>query len=495
MNLMRSHPLNILEKTSKFLILLLLPLMRALWSAFWDANLNAWLRGAWFDIVVLAVILGLGIYSWYSYVFAFTADGIFIRKGIFFRQQRFLAFKSITAVSISYPWYYSPLHVVRLNADTDGGSTRSSDFFITIKKDAAEALYNASKIPFSNTNSLKRFYIPSNTSIAIFSFLTSNSIAGVIYFAASVSQLGNFFGQDIEDKLFDSFAKIMHKVAFGLPPMAAAVGYAILGFWAISFIMNLVKHLRFSVARRAKILDVRAGIFTRRRFSITIDRINVLTIRQSLMTKFFGLFSVFIYCTGYGKTGDEQSVLMPSGLAKDINANLEMLLPEIKQAPRQIHPRLANLSRFLFPPVMLILGIIAAVLVGCYFIRSFTSTIIAFGVICGIPSIWWLIVKFYSFLTTGIGVNNDVITLYYTFGFKILTSTIPRNKLSKIEFYQSLFQITTKCCDLTFCTYGEGRRRQRVVNMHIPQAEELLGITFDKRKWLPNFLKKMKKHR
>lgn len=474
MKRMRAHPINILENTSRYLILLLLPLLRALLRS--GDGFYVWLRGAWFDLCIVGLILALGIYRWYVYQFSFDREGIYIYKGVFFRQNRYLAFQDLTALSVQEPWYYLPIKAVRLNADTDGGSTRSADFTITLRKSIADRIFLTAKRPFTKSDDLKRYYIPGNLYIALFSLLTSNSITGAIYVSTSVSQIGDIFGQDIEDLIVTSFTRLVNLLAFGLPPAAAIVGYVIFGCWFFSFVMNLVKHLRFEAARRGKTLEVSAGLFTRRRITIAVQRINYLLIRQSLLSKLFGFFSVFIQCTGYGKLKNEMSVLMPSGEFGELGANLTMLLPEIPLTKRQIKPKLINLSRFLIPPLAAIGCLLGAGLLALHLFPSFHSTLIFLLVIAEIPAVWWLLVKIFSFFFTGIGTNDDVITIYYTFGYQVLTSSIPRDKISKIEISQTLFQISTHCCDVTFCTYAEGQKRQKVLNMNLPEVQELLNL-------------------
>ncbi len=479
---LHAHPINILENTSKYLILLLLPLLRALATSIfvWSQDerwFYTWIAGAWFDLMILGIMLGLGIYQWFRYTFSFNDNGIYIQKGIFFLKKRYLAFAKLTAVSFELPWYYRPIKVVHLTADTDGGSSVHPDFSITIHQSIAERILSYSKEPFVQVNQIKRGYIPSNFYVAIFSLLTSNSITGVLYISTAISQVGNIFGQDIGERIVNNFTRIANILAFGLPPAAAILGYTILGCWLISFSINLVKHLRFSVSREGKVVEINAGIFSKRRFSIATERINSLTIRQSLMSKLFGFFSVFIHCTGYGKAKNELSVLMPSGEETELKTNLLMLIPEIPITSRQIKPKLVNLSRFLIPPFTGILCVIGGGLLGIHFLPIFSTTIICFMLIIGIPFVWWFIVKFYSFFFTGIGVSQDVITIFYTSGFRIMTSSLPKNKITKIETSQTLFQITTKCCDVTFYSYAEGQKKQKVVNMNLPEVKKLLNLT------------------
>ncbi len=475
MKKMRSHPLNILENTSHFLILLLLPLLRALLTS--HNGFYAWISGAWFDLLVLAFILALGIYSWFVFVFSFDEEGIYLRKGIFFKKYRYLAYHDLTSISVEAPWYYVPFRAVHLRADTDGGSTQLSDFSITIHRDLAKHLLIVAKCPYLKSSDLKRFYIPSNFYIAVFSLITSNSLTGVLYAATSISKAGDIFGKEFRDRIVNEFTRITEILAFGLPPAAAALGYAILFCWLISFLLNLSQHLKFESARRGGILEVSAGLFTKRHYAITVERINFLIIRQSMFSKIFGFFSVFIHCTGYGKKKNEMSVLMPSGEAQELTSNLTMLIPEIPLAKKQIKPKLLNLSRFLIPPLTLILCVLGAGLLGIYFLPKLYNILLFLLIIIEIPSVWWLVIKTYAFFYTGIGTREETVTLYYTFGYQIIACAIPKEKITKVEISQTLFQISTKCCDVTFFTYGEGKRRQKVLNLYLPEVLKLLNLS------------------
>ena len=59
-----------MESTSRFYILLLLPILRGL--LFSGGNLYIWLKGAWFDILIIAAIILLGYIRWYFYTVSYT---------------------------------------------------------------------------------------------------------------------------------------------------------------------------------------------------------------------------------------------------------------------------------------------------------------------------------------------------------------------------------------------------------------------------------------
>lgn len=478
MKKMRSHPINILENTSRYLILLVFPLIRALLAS--KDGFYTWLSGAWFDLLIICAILVFGIYSWYVYTFSFNDDGITIVKGVFLKQERFLPFRNMTAISVEAPWFFRPIRAVRLRADTDAGSSRKADFVITIRTDFSEEILDRSKQPFTREQSLSKIYIPRNLYIAILSFLTSNSLSGVIYLYTAFTQAGDILGKEFSNHLMNRFTEAAKLVSFGLPPMFAVIGYIILICWGIAFLLNMARHLRFSVLRRDGIIDIKSGLFTVRRYSITVKRINYITLRQSLFSKLFGFMSVFIHCTGYGKEKSELSVLLPAGLRHEINSNLKILLPGLPFAKRQIKPKLVNISRFLIPPVTLILAVLGAGLLALHFFYTLYNAILFLLIVIEIPCVWWLVLKTYAYFFTGIGMSEEAITLYYTRGFRIITSSIPLHKISKIETMQTLFQLTTKCCNVNFYTYAESIKKQEVINLYLPEVMDLLDLYREK---------------
>ncbi|WP_158662518.1 PH domain-containing protein [Massiliimalia timonensis] len=469
----RSHLINILENTSRFLILLLLPLIRALFAT--QVGFYEWLSGAWFDLLVLGVIIALGVYGWYSYTYFISKAGIHIQKGIFFRREWFLPFRNISVISVHAPWYYRPIKAVRVHADTDGGNPRESDFSITVNRELAAQLLEAAQRPLISQKSFRRTYIPRNLYITIFAVLTSNSLTGVLYLWATLSQAETVFGKSFRAELLDTFAELAEWQSFGLPPVFVILAYVVLGCWLVSFLKNMEAHLRFQTSRYGQTLDIRSGLFSIRHYAVTVRRINFLTLRQSLFTKLFGLTSVFIHCTGYGKKQEELSVLFPSGLNREIQTNLKLLLPEIPFAKRQIKPKLCNLSRFLIPPLSLCLVVLAVGLLALYFISGFDRPIIFLLIIAEIPCLWWLAVKLFAFFHTGIGVSDEVVTIYYTFLYQVITCSIPKHKITKIETQQTLFQLPTKCCDVWIHTWAEGTKRQKVLNLYLPEVLELLS--------------------
>ena len=133
---MRSNPINILERTSKYLILLLLPLVRTVWELFVSFQFDlvySWLSSVRWTLIVVWIILALGWYEWYRFRFSFEPYGLLVLRGIFLQKELKLRYAAVTSVSLVAPWYYRPFGIVRLAFDTDAGNSARTDFSITIR--------------------------------------------------------------------------------------------------------------------------------------------------------------------------------------------------------------------------------------------------------------------------------------------------------------------------------------------------------------------------
>ena len=73
----REHPLKIIAYASKSIWLLIFPLLRGLKTAHIDPDFfYNWIKGAWFDIMVLLIILSYGYLRWFTTWIRFSETDI-----------------------------------------------------------------------------------------------------------------------------------------------------------------------------------------------------------------------------------------------------------------------------------------------------------------------------------------------------------------------------------------------------------------------------------
>lgn len=474
MRFKHSHPINILEYTTKYLALLLLPLFRALFYSGWD--LKTWLDGAWFDILIVCSILLLGILAWSKYVYYLADNGIYIKKGIIIIKKRYIPYNKLSMVSLVEPYYLMPFRAVRVRADTDGGTPHSPDFQITIRKSAITDLKAKISAPFTKGTEIKRVYKPKNFYIAVLSFIVSSSLGGVLLISTFISGTGKVLGKEVENIFVGKITEISNKLAFGIPPLAAYIAIVIIGGWAVSFIINLVKHLRFNVTRQGGSLRIKGGLVSRREYLVTVKRINLVEFRQGLLTKIVRLYTALIHCNGYGKGKNELAVLMPAGSRRDVLQNIKLLLPEIPICIPTVRPKIRFLSRFMIPPltycgITLLLGIVST-----FIFPNLEDVLLFLMIMVLIPCLWYLGVKIISYKHTGVGLSDEVYTFCYTYGYRIKTVAVPARRIIKLTIKRSIFQVMSGCCDLVILTYSEGKKRHVVPNLPFGEAQRIMGL-------------------
>lgn len=482
----RSHPINILEKTSRFLILLTLPLLRAIISgviAIVQGDISImqwfydWARGSWFDILTLFTILFLGFFSWFRYVYNLSDDGILIRQGMFCVRYRFISFNKISVITIENTYYLRPFKAAKLSADTDGGGIKQSDFEITMRRKQVEELISLTKNATIHKNALKKTYLPQNFHIAILSFLSSNSLTGVLFVYALVTGASKIFGQEVEELFME---QITHYASFlasdKMPIMTATLTFMMIVGWFISFSKNLVRHLKFSAIRHGGLINIESGVFTKHQYYIATKRINLVELRQNIPTKAFGLYTTLIHSNGYGKKKDELSVLMPAGSNRDITENLQILVPEIPFTKREIKPKVKYLTRILMPTTVCMLATMYITNKVVDIFPEFSQFISYLGFMGEVGFALYFTVKVISYFHTGIGVNNKAFTLYYTKGLQIKTVAVPKKRIVKTKIKRSFFQVIAGSCDIIFYTASEGTVRHKVPNINYNEAKYITNL-------------------
>lgn len=482
----RSHPINIIEKTSKFLILLVLPILRAIISSVkaiieGDISIAQWFydwgSGSWFDILTICTILTLGFTSWFRYVYNLDDDGILIRQGLIFPRYRFISYQKISVITIERTYYLRPFKAVKLSADTDGGGVRHSDFEITMHRKQVEELIKLTKNAIIRKNSLKKVYLPKNFHIAVLSFLSSNSLSGVLFVYAFVTGASKILGQEIEDMFVEQITMYASFFASGrMSIMTALLTFVIIFGWLISFSKNLIRHLKFSAIRQGGLITIESGVGTKYKYYIATKRINLVELRQNVVTKIFGLYTTLIHSNGYGKKKDELSVIMPAGSNRDITENLELLVPEIPFSPRDIKPKAKYIKRILLTPIFLIFATIFLTNELVKYYVNFSNFVMYIGAMITIGFVSFFIVRVISFFHSGIGVNNKSYTLYYTKGVQILTVAVPKNRIVKTTIKRTFFQLMAGSCDVVFYTSSEGTVRHKVANMNYNEAKHITKL-------------------
>lgn len=447
----RQHPVAIVDGFKQYIVLLLLPLLRSL-TLFFD-DFYTWLSGVWMDALTLAAIIFFGYLQWYFVRILPDERRLEHRSGLLVRRCQFIPFSNISSLTVEHTWYLKPFRAVRMRVETDAGYNTASDLKVILWKKDAEMLEQKLSAVIRPSGKgveepIVRRYEPRGWYIAILSFITSDSLTGAIFAATFISQSGKILGEEAEDRLITSLTHIMRLAASWLPPVAAVIAGIFLGGWLIDFIVTLIRHLGFQAIRRGGELDIHCGIVTRREYTLSIDKVNFLRLRQSLLTKLFGYYAGMVGCTGYGKEKNEQSVLLPAVGREDLRRSLSLILPELRPAENRWKPPLRTLWRIVWPPLLACAAVLFIWRTAYRWLPSLRELVIFLGIMLLIPSVWWLLVRVLSFFHTGIGLRENIFTFRAVSGYRVLTVVCRADKIDKLTVTQNIFQKRNHCADL-----------------------------------------------
>ena len=465
------HPLAVVDAFSRYILLLLLPLLRS-FMLFWS-DFSTWISGVWLDVLVLLVILGFGVARWWS-VRVRLGEGLIVRSGLLIVRRRVIPLRKLSSIAVERVWYLRPFKAVRFRAETDAGLEGAPELRLLLRDRDAEAVEKAFSDLLTGEKGMVRRYEPRGRYVGILSFLTSDSLTGVLFAAAVISQSGKILGEEAEDRLLNSLTRLMQMVAFWLPPAAALIAGVILGGWLIDFTLNLIRHLRFQAVRQGDEIFVRCGAVTVRRYTLSARHINYLYLRQSLFTAVFGFYSGSAGVTGYGKNKGEQAVILPAVGREDLRRSLSLILPELRPCGKKMRPPLRTLWRMVWPP--LLTAAVAGILWRAAYRRlpAVEELTMFLGAMVMLPAVWWLLIRFYGFFHTGVGWQGDAFTFRATRGYRIFTVVVPADKIVRVQVVRNIFQRQSRCADLKVFVRAEGRRCFLIRNLDMDDVQRFL---------------------
>jgi uncharacterized membrane protein YdbT with pleckstrin-like domain len=469
----RTHPFMIVSNLRRFLFLIIIPVLRGLFSAL-QLDLLAWLRGAWIDVLIFLVMLTAAVLRWSVTAYTYDENALRVRSGLFLRRETVIFWDRVTAMSLIKSFYLRPFRAAYLRADTMGGSFKSADLALYLHRDKARELMDFRGWG-EDPAAVKRQYVPGARSILSMSVLTSNSFAGIVFIATFFSQSGKLLGNEFADMLLSTFEDIARTLAFGIPPAAAAIAYVLLGGWLIGFLLTFIRYHDFVIVRSNSTLRIHSGAATQRQYTIRQDRVNFIDIRQNVAAKLLKVTSLYISAVGYGKVKDDISCIIPNETAANFERNRQMLFPDFCPATPTIRSPRRGIFRFIGQPLIPCLTIPLAMILLSRFFPSWVSFIVFVGSMSLIPPILFLIVRMLAFRIGGAARNGSYYTICYSSGFNIHTVVIPQSKIVSVRIRQSLFQARGKSrtCDVTIHTVAEGRKRHVIRNLPRTDAEKL----------------------
>lgn len=489
----RQHPASLISYTSKNFWLLLIPLIRGL--AYLKFDLAHWAEGAEWDILIVAVMIASAVLRWYFTEYEITDEGIMFRHGVFVHRESFVKYENVCAVTTEENPYYRTLGMVRAYIDTDAasGGRKSADISILISRSERARLFNIMSEKLSDGKKGVNFvYKTSAFALVMFSLLFSSAVSGTVLLITLLSGGAKIIGEKLEsdftnavNTLSESVATLAGRLIRGISPAGIAISIVIgIGF-LLSFLLNIFRHINFTAKRKGKCIVISAGFVTKRSCCINSSKINIADMRQNLLMKLFGITSVHVNCTGYGKRKNEIPVFVPISskrslfggrISDESSGAIDMLLPGFPRCKDYISPSLWYAWRFLWPPALLIFAVLLAGFLGIVYFPHWHSLTAFLTVMAEIPAVWLLFVKACAYYTNGLNICGGSICAKYDKGYEFHSVTVPLERVAEIRICQSVFQRMNGSCDVVIYTASEYIGSHRVRSLPLNEVRELIKL-------------------
>lgn len=466
------HPITIFYNLGRVLYLTIIPVLRGFFVAI-QGDLANWVQGAWIDILVFLLMIILAVWRWWVVVYSYNNHSLTLKTGWIVRSEISIPWVNITTVSVIESFYLRPFRAAKLRADTIGGSEGKADFTLLVSGKEATEMLDRLRSADERITGKPRQYEPKTSSILSLALLTSNSLAGILFISAFVSQSGKLLGREFSDMIIGTFEEVARVLAFGVPPAAAAIAYILLAGWLIGFLLTFCRYKNFSIQRGKYALNIGGGVFTNRQYCISVSDITFLDIRQSVITKAIRLYSLYISAVGYGKQKDDISCIIPTEDHETFTQVREYLFGAFSPEKRQIAPAKRGFMRFIGIPLALCAALPLAMFILIFIHPSWRGFILFTGCMSTVPAVFFLVVRIIDFSTSGIAKVDGYLTLRYSKGFTLHTVIVPIDKVVCTEFRQSILQKPRNNCDLIISTRAETKSVHRCRNLN---RDELIKI-------------------
>ncbi len=478
----REHPINILRYAAKNIWLMIFPILRG-WRSI---RLNPvafyhWLQGAWFDLLTLLVIAGIGYIRWRCAGFRAGETAFTLQSGVLVRRKTEIPYRNLAAVTAEHPFWLRPFFAVRLRLDTSADVLQTPHVKLLIRRTDYRVLKQRLHVPIADPKHTT--YRPHWLNIVFFSLIFSSSLSGVVYIATFFFQFGRLFDlflqesparrftnvtsevtSEVSDKLGSSLA-----IANQIPPIALGIAIVLLCAWLLSFCTNMLRYIGFRYEQQANTLRIREGVLTRRRYTLSTQHINYVDLRQNMLMKLCRVMSVHLNCAGYGTSKHELPVMVPIIRRKEILDRQGIHLTSPLALRNQMRIPLSSWLTYLCGGFVAVAVLpFAAILLRALFPRL--TDFVTFALIMlEIPAIWYLLVKIVEWLTTGITLADSQLCIRYCFGFRFHTILADTKNLAKVQILITPFQRLNHKCNLIFYFHGASQHGHMLCG--IPQAD------------------------
>ncbi|MBC1250286.1 PH domain-containing protein [Listeria welshimeri] len=442
----RLHPIALIKEIITNIRRNIVPIVVGLFSVFRAINSRGYLPNwAVYLIIVIVVLLVLtpAVLKYITYKYTLEDQGIRIKYGLIFRKNTYIPYERIQTVQKKQWFFFIPFNVCQVLIETAGGNGKAEADLVAVPVgvvDELKDLRDGKKAaiqevaPETEEKEVAEAEIeaPEKTVVLqtkqlILMAVTSGGVFGTLLIVLAFMQQ---FRDVIPTDWMETQAEQLWKM--GIIVFIILIILLLLVLWGISIVTTLFKYFQFKLMKYPHSLVIEKGLLERNHTTISLARIQGITIIESPLRQMLGLVAVKVITAG--NSGDEKQsgdILLLPIMKKDLALKtLKEMLPnyvfeieEMERAPK------SSLRRFL--RIYLIWTIIPALVASIMF---FPLGLISFilPILAGIKAIS-------SYRATGLFTHKHTLLVQSRPFISKLTHIIRKERIQGLSIRQSIW--------------------------------------------------------
>ncbi|MBC1700618.1 PH domain-containing protein [Listeria welshimeri] len=442
----RLHPIALIKEIITNIRRNIVPIVVGLFSVFRAINSRGYLPNwAVYLIIVIVVLLVLtpAVLKYITYKYTLEDQGIRIKYGLIFRKNTYIPYERIQTVQKKQWFFFIPFNVCQILIETAGGNGKAEADLVAVPVgvvDELKDLRDGKKAaiqevtPETEEKEVAEAEVeaPEKTVVLqtkqlILMAVTSGGVFGTLLIVLAFMQQ---FRDVIPTDWMETQAEQLWKM--GIIVFIILIILLLLVLWGISIVTTLFKYFQFKLMKYPHSLVIEKGLLERNHTTISLARIQGITIIESPLRQMLGLVAVKVITAG--NSGDEKQsgdILLLPIMKKDLALKtLKEMLPnyvfeieEMERAPK------SSLRRFL--RIYLIWTIIPALVASIMF---FPLGLISFilPILAGIKAIS-------SYRATGLFTEKHTLLVQSRPFISKLTHIIRKERIQGLSIRQSIW--------------------------------------------------------
>ncbi|MBC1769436.1 PH domain-containing protein [Listeria welshimeri] len=442
----RLHPIALIKEIITNIRRNIVPIVVGLFSVFRAINSRGYLPNwAVYLIIVIVVLLVLtpAVLKYITYKYTLEDQGIRIKYGLIFRKNTYIPYERIQTVQKKQWFFFIPFNVCQVLIETAGGNGKAEADLVAVPVgvvDELKDLRDGKKAaiqevtPETEEKEVAEAEVeaPEKTVVLqtkqlILMAVTSGGVFGTLLIVLAFMQQ---FRDVIPTDWMETQAEQLWKM--GIIVFIILIILLLLVLWGISIVTTLFKYFQFKLMKYPHSLVIEKGLLERNHTTISLARIQGITIIESPLRQMLGLVAVKVITAG--NSGDEKQsgdILLLPIMKKDLALKtLKEMLPnyvfeieEMERAPK------SSLRRFL--RIYLIWTIIPALVASIMF---FPLGLISFilPILAGIKAIS-------SYRATGLFTHKHTLLVQSRPFISKLTHIIRKERIQGLSIRQSIW--------------------------------------------------------